>query len=91
MATEASTLPSPVVRQINKQFLICSICLDRYNNPKVLPCLHTFCERYFISDIQLYCLAICFCMTAKSKLQTFIFSILSSVKVILLIRRLYLN
>ncbi|KAA0722325.1 Tripartite motif-containing protein 2 [Triplophysa tibetana] len=45
MATEASTRHSPVVRQINKQFLICSICLDRYNNPKVLPCLHTFCER----------------------------------------------
>uniref|UniRef100_A0A8C2HUM3 Tripartite motif-containing protein 2 n=1 Tax=Cyprinus carpio TaxID=7962 RepID=A0A8C2HUM3_CYPCA len=45
MATEASSLPSPVVHQINKQFLICSICLDRYNNPKVLPCLHTFCER----------------------------------------------
>ncbi|KAM7179076.1 tripartite motif-containing protein 3 isoform 2-T2 [Macrochelys suwanniensis] len=36
---------SPVVRQIDKQFLVCSICLDRYCNPKVLPCLHTFCER----------------------------------------------
>uniref|UniRef100_A0A8C3U661 RING-type E3 ubiquitin transferase n=1 Tax=Catharus ustulatus TaxID=91951 RepID=A0A8C3U661_CATUS len=36
---------SPVVRQIDQQFLICSICLDRYCNPKVLPCLHTFCER----------------------------------------------
>ncbi|XP_069059763.1 tripartite motif-containing protein 3 isoform X2 [Pleurodeles waltl] len=36
---------SPVVRQIDKQFLVCSICLDRYHNPKVLPCLHTFCER----------------------------------------------
>uniref|UniRef100_A0A672GFS4 Tripartite motif-containing protein 2 n=1 Tax=Salarias fasciatus TaxID=181472 RepID=A0A672GFS4_SALFA len=45
MASEASTIPSPVVRQIDKQFLICSICLDRYENPKVLPCLHTFCER----------------------------------------------
>ncbi|XP_062373567.1 tripartite motif-containing protein 2 isoform X1 [Sardina pilchardus] len=46
MASEgAATLPSPVVRQIDKQFLICSICLDRYDNPKVLPCLHTFCER----------------------------------------------
>ncbi|KAG9259982.1 tripartite motif-containing protein 2 [Astyanax mexicanus] len=45
MASEGSTLPSPVVRQIDKQFLICSICLDRYDNPKVLPCLHTFCER----------------------------------------------
>lgn len=37
---------SPVVRQIDQQFLICSICLDRYCNPKVLPCLHTFCERW---------------------------------------------
>ncbi|GLD52226.1 tripartite motif-containing protein 2 isoform X1, partial [Lates japonicus] len=44
MASEGSTIPSPVVRQIDKQFLICSICLDRYENPKVLPCLHTFCE-----------------------------------------------
>lgn len=54
MATEASSLPSPVVHQINKQFLICSICLDRYNNPKVLPCLHTFCEKYVIFGTTLY-------------------------------------
>uniref|UniRef100_A0A8C9TZ94 RING-type E3 ubiquitin transferase n=1 Tax=Scleropages formosus TaxID=113540 RepID=A0A8C9TZ94_SCLFO len=39
------TNSSPVVRQIDKQFLVCSICLDHYHNPKVLPCLHTFCER----------------------------------------------
>ncbi|KAJ8271834.1 hypothetical protein COCON_G00106930 [Conger conger] len=45
MASDGSSIPSPVVRQIDKQFLICSICLDRYDNPKVLPCLHTFCER----------------------------------------------
>ncbi|KAG7262928.1 hypothetical protein CRUP_018931 [Coryphaenoides rupestris] len=45
MASDGSAIPSPVVRQIDKQFLICSICLDRYENPKVLPCLHTFCER----------------------------------------------
>lgn len=35
---------APVLRQINAQFLKCGICLDRYNSPKVLPCLHTFCE-----------------------------------------------
>ncbi|KAJ8385185.1 hypothetical protein AAFF_G00192360 [Aldrovandia affinis] len=45
MASEDPSLPSPVVRQIDKQFLICSICLGRYDNPKVLPCLHTFCQR----------------------------------------------
>uniref|UniRef100_A0A8C5AFK6 RING-type E3 ubiquitin transferase n=1 Tax=Gadus morhua TaxID=8049 RepID=A0A8C5AFK6_GADMO len=42
--TQESGGGSPVVRQIDKQFLVCSICLDRYHNPKVLPCLHTFCE-----------------------------------------------
>uniref|UniRef100_A0A8C7Q568 RING-type domain-containing protein n=1 Tax=Oncorhynchus mykiss TaxID=8022 RepID=A0A8C7Q568_ONCMY len=46
MASEgSSSISSPVVRQIDQQSLICSICLDRYDNPKVLPCLHTLCER----------------------------------------------
>ncbi|MEQ2167364.1 hypothetical protein GOODEAATRI_003431, partial [Goodea atripinnis] len=45
MAKREAGSASPVVRQIDKQFLVCSICLDHYHNPKVLPCLHTFCER----------------------------------------------
>uniref|UniRef100_A0A8C8GJ97 RING-type E3 ubiquitin transferase n=1 Tax=Oncorhynchus tshawytscha TaxID=74940 RepID=A0A8C8GJ97_ONCTS len=44
MAQRETGSTSPVVRQIDKQFLVCSICLDHYHNPKVLPCLHTFCE-----------------------------------------------
>ncbi|XP_008425487.1 tripartite motif-containing protein 3b isoform X1 [Poecilia reticulata] len=44
MAKREAGSSSPVVRQIDKQFLVCSICLDHYHNPKVLPCLHTFCE-----------------------------------------------
>eukprot|EP00066_Takifugu_rubripes_P029986 XP_011619252.1 PREDICTED: tripartite motif-containing protein 3-like isoform X2 [Takifugu rubripes] len=44
MAKHDAGRTSPVVRQIDKQFLVCSICLDHYRNPKVLPCLHTFCE-----------------------------------------------
>ncbi|XP_015235842.1 PREDICTED: tripartite motif-containing protein 3-like isoform X1 [Cyprinodon variegatus] len=44
MAKRDTGSTSPVVRQIDKQFLVCSICLDHYHNPKVLPCLHTFCE-----------------------------------------------
>ncbi|KAM9769128.1 tripartite motif-containing protein 2 isoform 1-T4 [Menidia menidia] len=58
MASEGSTLPSPVVRQIDKQFLICSICLDRYENPKVLPCLHTFCERCLQNYIPVHSLTL---------------------------------
>ncbi|CAG2257275.1 TRIM2_3 [Mytilus edulis] len=33
-----------VVEQIEDTFLSCSICLQCYNQPKALPCLHTFCE-----------------------------------------------
>ncbi|CAL9699955.1 unnamed protein product [Knipowitschia caucasica] len=58
MASEGSTIPSPVVRQIDKQFLICSICLDRYDNPKVLPCLHTFCERCLLNYIPAHSLTL---------------------------------
>ncbi|XP_038568931.1 tripartite motif-containing protein 2 isoform X2 [Micropterus salmoides] len=58
MASEGSTIPSPVVRQIDKQFLICSICLDRYENPKVLPCLHTFCERCLQNYIPVHSLTL---------------------------------
>ncbi|KAJ0051279.1 hypothetical protein NL108_017677 [Boleophthalmus pectinirostris] len=58
MASEGSTIPSPVVRQIDKQFLICSICLDRYQNPKVLPCLHTFCERCLANYIPAHSLTL---------------------------------
>lgn len=35
----------PVVRQIDRQLLNCGICLERYKAPKVLPCLHTFCQK----------------------------------------------
>uniref|UniRef100_T1JNP3 RING-type domain-containing protein n=1 Tax=Strigamia maritima TaxID=126957 RepID=T1JNP3_STRMM len=34
-----------LIKTIDKQFLNCGICLGRFQQPKVLPCLHTFCER----------------------------------------------
>ncbi|CAB1348871.1 unnamed protein product [Coregonus sp. 'balchen'] len=34
MAKRETGSTSPVVRQIDKQFLVCSICLDHYHNPK---------------------------------------------------------
>ncbi|XP_033120427.1 tripartite motif-containing protein 2-like, partial [Anneissia japonica] len=36
---------SPVIKQIDTLFLKCGICLERYQAPKVLPCLHTFCQK----------------------------------------------
>ena len=28
-----------------EQLLKCPICNDRFSNPKILPCFHTFCEQ----------------------------------------------
>ncbi|XP_077992701.1 uncharacterized protein LOC144446749 [Glandiceps talaboti] len=33
-----------VYHQISEEFLICHICFEVFTKPKVLPCLHTFCE-----------------------------------------------
>ena len=32
-----------LTQNLNDQFLSCKICLDRFKDPKSLPCLHTFC------------------------------------------------
>ncbi|XP_014664112.1 PREDICTED: tripartite motif-containing protein 2-like [Priapulus caudatus] len=44
-AIAMATSDVPYAKPIDKQFLNCGICLERYQTPKVLPCLHTFCER----------------------------------------------
>ncbi|XP_062593674.1 tripartite motif-containing protein 3-like [Saccostrea cucullata] len=38
-----------VVDNLQNDYLICSICLGRYNDPRLLPCGHTFC-RQCLSD-----------------------------------------
>ena len=32
------------VDSLKENFLLCIICAEQYRNPKVLPCLHSFCE-----------------------------------------------
>lgn len=36
--------PALLQQKLDREFLNCGICLGRYTNPKVLPCLHTFCQ-----------------------------------------------
>ena len=43
MAT-ASSMPSTDQRQDLKSLLECSICLETFEDPRTLPCLHSFCK-----------------------------------------------
>ncbi len=42
-AVGAATTEHHVIRHIDRNILACQICQGRYREPKVLPCLHTFC------------------------------------------------
>ncbi|KAG5450578.1 E3 ubiquitin-protein ligase trim56 [Clonorchis sinensis] len=37
------TVAGRLAQEIHDEFLVCKICLESYNNPKCLSCLHTFC------------------------------------------------
>ncbi|XP_078681365.1 protein meiotic P26-like [Branchiostoma floridae x Branchiostoma belcheri] len=42
--SEGETNSDALLSKISGDFLECTICLEPYKDPKVLPCLHTFCE-----------------------------------------------
>ncbi|XP_077866817.1 tripartite motif-containing protein 3-like [Saccoglossus kowalevskii] len=50
MAVAASNMinAEEILTEVGEDFLSCSICKDRYNNPKILPCHHTFCQECLI-------------------------------------------
>ena len=35
--------PPSLAEEIDKTFLNCGICLERFTDPRALPCLHAFC------------------------------------------------
>ncbi|XP_066292128.1 tripartite motif-containing protein 2-like [Branchiostoma lanceolatum] len=37
-------MASDVIREITEEILVCRVCLDDLKQPKILPCLHTFCQ-----------------------------------------------
>ncbi|XP_077862139.1 transcription intermediary factor 1-beta-like [Saccoglossus kowalevskii] len=44
-------MASSTVDRIN-DILTCSICLERYKNPKILPCHHSFCEQCLVKWVE---------------------------------------
>ena len=43
MATEKAPTASETLKNLEQQ-LTCPVCLDRYTQPRTLPCLHSFCH-----------------------------------------------
>lgn len=41
-----------VVRNIENDYLMCSVCLGRYEDPRLLPCGHSFCKNCLAEHIQ---------------------------------------
>ncbi|XP_071836539.1 uncharacterized protein [Apostichopus japonicus] len=37
-------MAAKVVKDLSEDFLICCICMKQFRSPKMLPCIHSFCE-----------------------------------------------
>ncbi|XP_071845103.1 uncharacterized protein [Apostichopus japonicus] len=35
---------NPFIEDLTENFFMCSVCLDQFNEPKLLPCLHRYCN-----------------------------------------------
>ncbi|XP_006822974.1 tripartite motif-containing protein 2-like [Saccoglossus kowalevskii] len=40
-----ASVESEIREEIDENFLVCTVCSERYRNAKILPCLHSFCEQ----------------------------------------------
>ncbi|XP_006817883.1 E3 ubiquitin-protein ligase TRIM56-like [Saccoglossus kowalevskii] len=40
-----TTSHKQLVDDINENVLLCAVCQERFTSPKILPCVHTFCEK----------------------------------------------
>ncbi|XP_070546073.1 E3 ubiquitin-protein ligase TRIM56-like [Ptychodera flava] len=41
-----------VLEEIGEDFLCCTICLEQFKSPKILPCLHTFCQQCLVTLVE---------------------------------------
>ncbi|XP_077990214.1 tripartite motif-containing protein 2-like [Glandiceps talaboti] len=51
MATAIPDLET-FLKELGDDYLSCTICLEEYKNPKVLPCDHTFCQECLIKIVE---------------------------------------
>lgn len=43
------------LQQIRDEFLVCPLCNSHYKEPKLLPCLHTFCHQCLLDKVRTNC------------------------------------
>ncbi|PIK37228.1 hypothetical protein BSL78_25936 [Apostichopus japonicus] len=43
---------NPFIEDLTENFFMCSVCLDQFNEPKQLPCLHRYCNDCLRTVIQ---------------------------------------
>ncbi|XP_071849578.1 uncharacterized protein [Apostichopus japonicus] len=43
---------NPFIEDLTENFFMCSVCLDQFNEPKLLPCLHRYCKDCLRTVIQ---------------------------------------
>nr|XP_006811545.1 PREDICTED: E3 ubiquitin-protein ligase TRIM56-like [Saccoglossus kowalevskii] len=47
-----ATSHKQLMDDIDKKILLCPICQERFTSPKILPCVHTFCEKCLKSWVE---------------------------------------
>ncbi|XP_070571851.1 E3 ubiquitin-protein ligase TRIM71-like [Ptychodera flava] len=48
----AAASETKFLEEIGEDFLCCTICLEQFKTPKILPCLHTFCEQCLVTLVE---------------------------------------
>ncbi|XP_078000326.1 E3 ubiquitin-protein ligase TRIM45-like [Glandiceps talaboti] len=48
----AATTEKGILDEIGEDFLCCIICLEQFKDPKILPCLHTFCQKCLVELLE---------------------------------------
>ncbi|XP_077979595.1 E3 ubiquitin-protein ligase TRIM71-like [Glandiceps talaboti] len=41
-----------ILDKIGEDFLCCSVCLEHFTTPKILPCLHNFCQKCLVPIVE---------------------------------------
>ncbi|XP_077979508.1 E3 ubiquitin-protein ligase TRIM71-like [Glandiceps talaboti] len=47
-----AAVETAILDEIGEDFLCCSVCLEQFTTPKILPCLHNFCQKCLVTIVE---------------------------------------